>query len=219
MTKRTASFCMAILWIVPNAALFAYFSSIENQGFQVKQKKKNKKKKGGKSLIKKKAMIKTRSIKKSQRCKTDFIRELRFRGQYASFFFAPLIFMIFIYGHIFIIIRRHQANRRALIQHGSRHATPISSTAAGHSTTVTVETAGSASLRYHSHHQSSVSSARRFPIVGNKTSLHRQRNPAANCSVSTNSDSTDHSNNAVNRNVKVTRFKLLRNNHILTKPF
>lgn len=36
MTKRTASFCMAILWIVPNAALFAYFSSIENQGFQVK---------------------------------------------------------------------------------------------------------------------------------------------------------------------------------------
>jgi len=39
MTKRTASFCMAILWIVPNAALFAYFSSIENQGFQVNEKK------------------------------------------------------------------------------------------------------------------------------------------------------------------------------------
>lgn len=35
MTKRAASVCMAILWIVPNAALFAYFSSIENQGFQV----------------------------------------------------------------------------------------------------------------------------------------------------------------------------------------
>lgn len=160
-------------------------------------------------------MIKTRSIqKKSQRCKTDFIRELRFRGQYASFFFAPLIFMIFIYGHIFIIIRRHQANRRALIQHGSRHATPISSTTAGggHSTTVTVETAaGSAtSLRYHSHHQSSVSSARRFPTVGNKPSVHRQRNPA---SASTNSESIDHSNNAVNRNVKVTSHKLNQNNN------
>lgn len=37
MTKRAASVCMAILWIVPNAALFAYFSSIENQGFQVRQ--------------------------------------------------------------------------------------------------------------------------------------------------------------------------------------
>ena len=145
-------------------------------------------------------------LKKSQRCKTDFIRELRFRGQYASFFFAPLIFMIFIYGHIFIIIRRHQANRRALIQHGSmsRHTTPISSTMAGHST-VTVETAGTASLRYHSHHQSSVSSARRFPVSGKPAgaSLHRQRNPTTNCSMSTNSDNIDHSSNAVNRNVKV----------------
>jgi hypothetical protein len=93
-----------------------------------------------------------------------------------------------------------------LIQHGSmsRHTTPISSTMAGHST-VTVETAGTASLRYHSHHQSSVSSARRFPVSGKPAgaSLHRQRNPTTNCSMSTNSDSIDHSSNAVNRNVKV----------------
>lgn len=166
MTKRAASVCMAILWIVPNAALFAYFSSIENQGFQ------------------------------SQRCKTDFIRELRFRGQYASFFFAPLVLMIFIYGHIFVIIRRHQANRRALIQHGSmaRHTTPVSSTRA-HSA-VALET--TASLRYPSH-PSSVSSGRRLPASGKPTSFHRQRN---NCSVPTNSESIDHSNNAVNRNVK-----------------
>ncbi|XP_057376999.1 5-hydroxytryptamine receptor 1B-like [Daphnia carinata] len=166
MTKRAASVCMAVLWIVPNAALFAYFSSIENQGFQ------------------------------SQRCKTDFIGELRFRGQYASFFFAPLFFMILIYGHIFIIIRRHQANRRALIQHGSmaRHMTPVSSTRA-HSTVVMETTT---SLRYPSH-PPSVSPGQRLPPSGKSTSFHRQRN---NCSVSANSESIDHSNNAVNRNVK-----------------
>lgn len=108
--------------------------------------------------------------------------------------------MIFIYGHIFVIIRRHQANRRALIQHGSmaRHTTPVSSTRA-HSA-VALET--TASLRYPSH-PSSVSSGRRLPASGKPTSFHRQRN---NCSVPTNSESIDHSNNAVNRNVKVMTF-------------
>jgi len=38
VTKRTATLCIIIMWIGPIAAHFAYFSSIEHQGFQVCQK-------------------------------------------------------------------------------------------------------------------------------------------------------------------------------------
>jgi len=56
------------------------------------------------------------TLAQSANCTTDFIQSIRFRGQYSSFFFAPLLAMMFIYTHIFIIIRRHQTARRTLTQ-------------------------------------------------------------------------------------------------------
>lgn len=115
--------------------------------------------------------------------------------------------MILIYGHIFIIIRRHQVSRRALTNHSvslnSRQANP---SVTGQCSLV-VETAGHrpASLRYHPHHQSSVASsaARRLPNGKTAGPFHRQRSTGASCSLSTNSDSMEQSNSVVTRNVKV----------------
>jgi len=127
---------------------------------------------------------------------------IRFRGQYASFFFAPLFIMIFIYGHIFIIIRRHQASRRALTQHATVSTGGSRSAGANGETSTT-------SLRYHS----SVVSTRRFntstnnPTTAKPTSNKRSASGASlrrNRSASNSDGNLDHnSNNAVTRNIKV----------------
>lgn len=127
---------------------------------------------------------------------------IRFRGQYASFFFAPLFIMIFIYGHIFIIIRRHQASRRALIQHATASTGGSRSVGANGETSTT-------SLRYHS----SVVSTRRFntstnsPATAKPSKSKRSTNGASlrrNRSASSSDGNLDHnSNNAVTRNIKV----------------
>ena len=127
----------------------------------------------------------------SPECTTEFLMRIRFRGQYASFFFAPLFIMIFIYGHIFIIIRRHQASRRALTQHNTLTT--------GGSRTATGETSMT-SLRYHS----SVSSRRLNP----KTGVNNKRSSPSLRATSTNYSEDQNSTTAVTRNVKVFKKKI-----------
>ena len=135
--------------------------------------------------------------------------KLRFRGQYASFFFAPLFIMIFIYGHIFIIIRRHQLSRQTLTQHtassSSRQNTlnsnsgSINSTARYHpcSERCRRSTSSNGSTNYTSQQQGSIN-RRTYPSIqrgGIARNLHRGNN-------------TDSSNgtspNGVKKNIKVT---------------
>lgn len=130
----------------------------------------------------------------SHSCTTEFLIEFRFRVQYASFFFAPLLIIIFIYGHIFIIIRRHQANRQVLIQHAtisisSRHSSNFESTRPS-------------SLRNHTHQNSRVSHANGRNKKKCATFTQRQRNTMS-LSERT-SDNVEHNNSVVSRsNIKV----------------
>lgn len=116
---------------------------------------------------------------------------IRFRGQYASFFFAPLVIMIFIYGHIFVIIRRHQVSRRALTQHATVSTGGSRSTAGDNSL---------AGVRYHS----SASSPRRFSSNGtNKTNANKRISPSLRGNRNTSYAEEQNSTTAVTRNIKV----------------
>jgi len=82
MTPRTTSILISLLWIVPIAFFFGYFSAMEDMGFR------------------------------SPKCAYTFILYKKFRFIFSSMFFAPLGVMGVIYCHIFVIVRRHQASRR-----------------------------------------------------------------------------------------------------------
>ncbi|PSN54542.1 hypothetical protein C0J52_07093 [Blattella germanica] len=98
MTHRNTTACISLLWILPITFFIVYFSSVEGEGFQ------------------------------SQYClEYGFIQRLKFRSMFSVLFFVPLGLMIFIYLHIFIIVREHQVNRErwSQINHGgSRHQNP-----------------------------------------------------------------------------------------------
>jgi len=133
-------------------------------------------------------------------CTSDFIQSIHFRGQYSSFFFAPLLAMIFIYAHIFVIIRRHQASRRALTQHST-----ISSM---HGGTRNSQNAATIESRYN---QPCSENCRQVPPNG-----HRWSNPRPNHqSISSRSNRTisnePDQSSTVTKNVKVRRalFKCL----------
>ncbi|XP_059470314.1 melanocortin receptor 5-like [Neocloeon triangulifer] len=83
MTPRTTSIVIALLWIVPIAFFFIYFSSMPDMGFR------------------------------SNNCASfTFLLYKEFRYLFSSMFFTPLIIMGVIYCHIFVIVKRHQASRR-----------------------------------------------------------------------------------------------------------
>lgn len=108
--------------------------------------------------------------------------------------------MIFIYGHIFIIIRRHQANRQALIQHttasiSSRHSSNLESTR-------------SSSLRNHTHQNSSLSNTNRRYKNKSATFSRRHRNTMSMSEQT--SDNVEHQNSVVSRNIKVSYTQKLK---------
>lgn len=79
VTKRTAIILIALIWTVPCFYVFIYFSSIPGQGFQ------------------------------SENCTNyRFLVENVFRSLYSCIFFIPLLPMIVMYSHIFMIVKRHQ---------------------------------------------------------------------------------------------------------------
>ncbi|XP_065338945.1 melanocortin receptor 5-like [Cloeon dipterum] len=82
MTPRTTSVVILLLWVLPIAFFFIYFSSMPDMGFR------------------------------SPHCAYTFILYKKFRYVVFSMFFTPLLIMGAIYCHIFIIVRRHQASRR-----------------------------------------------------------------------------------------------------------
>ena len=87
MTRGTAFRVIVISWVSPILILLLYFSSVQGQGFQ------------------------------SPNCRNcDFMQKLTFRVIFASFFFAPLAIMIFIYWHIFIIVRSHIHYRKQYVR-------------------------------------------------------------------------------------------------------
>ncbi|XP_049786038.1 beta-3 adrenergic receptor-like [Schistocerca cancellata] len=81
MTHRNTSACIALLWLLPAAFFFVYFSSVPGQGYQ------------------------------SPTCNYNFLLFCKFRATFSSLFFGPLLLMAIIYAHIFVIVRRHQASR------------------------------------------------------------------------------------------------------------
>ncbi|XP_064458741.1 adenosine receptor A1-like [Ornithodoros turicata] len=78
VTKRTVGLAIASMWLLPLAFFFIYFCSVPGQGFQ------------------------------SRDCLYDFILCSPFRITLSGLFFFPLVMMTLIYGHIFIVVRRHQ---------------------------------------------------------------------------------------------------------------
>ncbi|XP_071446399.1 adenosine receptor A1-like [Hetaerina americana] len=82
LTPRITSFLTAILWALPIAFLFVYFSSISGQGFQ------------------------------SPKCEYKFLTLMGFRAVFSFLFFAPLFLMAVIYLHIYSIVRRTQCSRQ-----------------------------------------------------------------------------------------------------------
>ncbi|XP_049829077.1 trace amine-associated receptor 4-like [Schistocerca gregaria] len=81
MTHRNTAACIAALWLLPTFFFFAYFSFVPDQGFQ------------------------------SPECHYTFLRQYKFRAVFSSLFFGPLLLMLLIYSHIFVIVQRHQASR------------------------------------------------------------------------------------------------------------
>jgi len=82
MTRRTAWIVIILSWTCPIIMLFIYFSSMQGKGYL------------------------------SSQCRNqDFLRHRAFRAFFASCFFAPLLLMILIYLHIFLIVRNHHSRR------------------------------------------------------------------------------------------------------------
>lgn len=81
MTRCNTLCAIAIMWITPLAFNFIYFSSVPNEGFQL-----------------------------SNCAKYDFLLTIKFRTVIACQFFIPLFIMIFIYGHIYAIVKQHQSD-------------------------------------------------------------------------------------------------------------
>ena len=52
-------------------------------------------------------------------CFNRFLFKKKFRVMFSSLFFGPFLFMVFIYGHIFVIVRKHQASRLRFSTAGS----------------------------------------------------------------------------------------------------
>ncbi|XP_066907589.1 melanocortin receptor 4-like [Halyomorpha halys] len=77
------------LWIIPSAAIIAYFSLIPDDGLRHKD------------------------------CTYKFLLRSGFRIGYSLIFFSSIIIMAIIYYHIFRIVRRHQANRDKFRRVGS----------------------------------------------------------------------------------------------------
>ncbi|XP_015608084.1 trace amine-associated receptor 8a [Cephus cinctus] len=92
MTHRNTTFLIVLLWILPLSFFLAYFSLVENEGFQ------------------------------SKGClQTSFLLHKKFRLMFSSLFFCPFIVMVCIYTHIFHIVRKHQASRLRFSRAGSLH--------------------------------------------------------------------------------------------------
>ncbi|CAM1314464.1 Uncharacterised protein r2_g2503 [Pycnogonum litorale] len=79
MTKRAAIILIVFVWTTPCAYILIYFSSVSNEGFQ--------------------------AVKCSR---YNFLNEEHFRLLYSFVFFIPLLFMSFIYFHIYLIVKKHQ---------------------------------------------------------------------------------------------------------------
>ncbi|KAI7685346.1 hypothetical protein SSS_06755, partial [Sarcoptes scabiei] len=73
-----------ICWFMPSVIIASYFGSIPCQGFQ------------------------------HQNCRSDFILTFRFRVLVVIAFFFPLLLMFYLYIRIFIIIKKHQKQRRMI---------------------------------------------------------------------------------------------------------
>ncbi|XP_034255290.1 5-hydroxytryptamine receptor 1A-like [Thrips palmi] len=83
---------LTAIWIVPEAALFAYFSSFEDDGFRAQGN-----------------------------CGYKFLTQYGFHITFSLTFFFVLILMICIYVHIYIIVQRHERNRHRFRRTGSSH--------------------------------------------------------------------------------------------------
>ncbi|XP_046997116.1 beta-3 adrenergic receptor-like [Schistocerca americana] len=81
MTPRNTSASIVVLWLLPAAFFFGYFSLVPGQGFQCPG------------------------------CCAEFLYFSKFRLTFSSLFFVPLVAMAFIYARIFVVVRRHQAGR------------------------------------------------------------------------------------------------------------
>ena len=210
MTRKAAKFWVGSLWIVPNLTLFAYFASIENQGFQVGFSTKLSRTSSFLAIISLHCSEINKGLFdwKSYRCQTDFIQEIKFRGQYASFFFAPLFFMILIYAHIYVIVRRNQSNRQALTQENTvsaRSRKQSQSLQSIQSTTVPTSISRSKILRQHSSVSRSLSRSSSDARTSSDSFVRQPHHNNANASLSSQSNSNvEQNNNAVKRNVKVT---------------
>ncbi|XP_003738331.2 lysophosphatidic acid receptor 1-A-like [Galendromus occidentalis] len=91
VTRRSAYIGIVLLWAFPLVIFFTYFSSVPDQGFR------------------------------SDECSNfAFLRESRFSVLLGMLFTVPLVVMMFIYFHIFFIIRQHKIGLFA--QTSSRHA-------------------------------------------------------------------------------------------------
>lgn len=91
---RHAYLCvgLAAIWILPEATLFAYFASFEDDGFRA-----------------------------PGNCGYQFLTHYDFHITFSLFFFFVLMIMICIYVHIYIIVQRHERNRHRFRRTGSTH--------------------------------------------------------------------------------------------------
>ncbi|KAK3912747.1 Alpha-2C adrenergic receptor [Frankliniella fusca] len=91
---RHAYLCvgLAAIWILPEATLFAYFASFEDDGFRA-----------------------------PGNCGYQFLTHYNFHITFSLFFFFVLMIMICIYVHIYVIVQRHERNRHRFRRPGSSH--------------------------------------------------------------------------------------------------
>ncbi|KAJ1524966.1 hypothetical protein ONE63_009819 [Megalurothrips usitatus] len=83
---------LAAIWIVPEATLFAYFASFEDDGFRA-----------------------------PKNCGYRFLTHYDFHITFSLVFFFVLVLMVCIYVHIYIIVQRHERNRHRFRRTGSSH--------------------------------------------------------------------------------------------------
>ncbi|XP_070164540.1 adrenocorticotropic hormone receptor-like [Polyergus mexicanus] len=90
LTYRNTTILLVLLWVLPISFFAVYFNLVEDDGFQ------------------------------SEGCKKSvFLSHKQFRMLFSSLFFAPFGLMVYIYIHIFCIVKKHQAMRLRFCRAGS----------------------------------------------------------------------------------------------------
>ncbi|KAK9499357.1 hypothetical protein O3M35_002405 [Rhynocoris fuscipes] len=92
MTTRNITVIALALWILPASGFLIHFSLIKDDGFSI------------------------------DGCGYEFIKKTEFRSSCCYIFLACLITMAAIYTHIYLLVRKHQANRNRFRRAGSSYS-------------------------------------------------------------------------------------------------